>query len=101
MNEHSGILVCGDAMVDEYWYGEVERISPEAPVPVVRVLRKELRAGAAANVHANCVSLGCTSVFSATLETARKIRVVGKAQQVARVDFDEEPLLEDVENLER
>ena len=42
------VLVVGDAMLDRYWYGAVDRISPEAPVPVVRVTRTEERIGAAA-----------------------------------------------------
>ena len=44
------VLVVGDAMLDRYWYGAVDRISPEAPVPVVRVTREEERIGGAANV---------------------------------------------------
>ena len=52
------VLVVGDVMLDRYWYGAVDRISPEAPVPVVRVTREEERAGGAANVAYNAVSLG-------------------------------------------
>ena len=52
------VLVVGDAMLDRYWYGAVDRISPEAPVPVVRVTRTEERIGAAANVAYNIVTLG-------------------------------------------
>lgn len=51
------VLVVGDTMLDRYWYGAVERISPEAPVPVVRVTRTEERIGAAANVAYNIVTL--------------------------------------------
>ncbi|MEO6103265.1 MAG: hypothetical protein ABIP44_06465, partial [Pseudoxanthomonas sp.] len=47
------VLVVGDAMLDRYWYGAVDRISPEAPVPVVRVTRTEERMGGAANVAYN------------------------------------------------
>ena len=52
------VLVVGDVMLDRYWYGAVERISPEAPVPVVRVTREENRLGGSANVAYNVVSLG-------------------------------------------
>jgi bifunctional ADP-heptose synthase (sugar kinase/adenylyltransferase) len=52
------MLVCGDAMVDLYWFGEVPRISPEAPVPVVKLVRSEEQAGAAANVARNCEAMG-------------------------------------------
>src|SRR3954451_23844336 len=52
------VLVVGDAMLDRYWYGAVDRISPEAPVPVVRVSREEERMGGAANVAYNIVTLG-------------------------------------------
>ena len=52
------VLVVGDAMLDRYWYGNVDRISPEAPVPVMRVTRIEERIGAAANVAFNVVSMG-------------------------------------------
>lgn len=55
---HSRVLVVGDVMLDRYWFGEVERISPEAPVPVVRVARREDRLGGAANVARNVAALG-------------------------------------------
>ena len=52
------ILVAGDVMLDRYWFGEVERISPEAPVPVVTVRETDERLGGAANVARNMTSLG-------------------------------------------
>ena len=52
------VLVVGDVMLDRYWYGAVDRISPEAPVPVVRITREENRLGGCANVAYNVVSLG-------------------------------------------
>src|SRR3990167_8663464 len=81
------ILVCGDSMEDIYWWGEVNRISPEAPVPCVRVEREETRPGAAANVAKNCEALGA-DVTLVAVQGARKIRVVARNQQVVRVDFD-------------
>ena len=54
------VLVVGDIMLDRYWFGEVERISPEAPVPVVHVARREDRLGGAANVARNAVALGAS-----------------------------------------
>src|SRR4051812_32505807 len=57
--------VIGDVMLDTYWWGHVERISPEAPVPVVALDKRELRIGGAGNVALNLVSLGAmTSIFS-------------------------------------
>lgn len=78
-------------MLDKYWFGDVERISPEAPVPVVKMGRMEDRPGAAANVAANCVAMGveCNTLYSGSLEPVVKIRVIARQQQVARVDFDE------------
>jgi D-glycero-beta-D-manno-heptose-7-phosphate kinase len=113
------VLVIGDAMLDRYWFGAVERISPEAPVPVVRIEREEERLGGAANVALNVRSLGtqvalmsaigddregarligllaragvraCVST-DARLRTIVKLRVIGRAQQLLRVDFDQEP----------
>src|SRR5436190_16323266 len=55
---HARMLVVGDVMLDRYWFGEVERISPEAPVPVVKVSRTEERPGGAANVARNAAALG-------------------------------------------
>ena len=52
------VLVVGDVMLDRYWYGSVDRISPEAPVPVVRITKEEDRLGGSANVAFNGVSLG-------------------------------------------
>jgi rfaE bifunctional protein kinase chain/domain len=83
------VLVVGDAVLDRYWFGDVRRISPEAPVPVVRMLRVEERAGAAENVARNIKSLGgeCDTLFSDS-ERIVKLRVIASQQQVCRVDFD-------------
>lgn len=113
------VLVVGDAMLDRYWYGTVERISPEAPVPVVRVTRTEERVGGAANVASNIVALGAkaslltlvgddeashklealvtscgiTPYFGrdAQLKTTVKLRVIGRQQQLIRLDFENTP----------
>src|SRR5688572_23074417 len=76
------VLVVGDAMLDRYWHGAVERISPEAPVPVVKVTREEERIGAAANVAYNVSTLGAQASF---------LRVIGRQQQLLRMDFENEP----------
>ena len=109
-------------MLDRYWFGEVERVSPEAPVPVVRVRATQERLGGAANVARNvealgvgtgllsvvgddeagrCVSglLGETSIqpylhTDASLATTVKLRVVGRQQQMLRVDFENQPVAE-------
>ena len=113
------VLVVGDAMLDRYWFGKVERISPEAPVPVVRVLREEIRLGGAANVALNVKTLGahCTLLSvvgddtagrelrhlleqqevaavlgtDPQLMTVVKLRVIGRSQQLLRVDFENQP----------
>ena len=113
------VLVVGDAMLDRYWYGAVDRISPEAPVPVVRVTRVEERVGGAANVASNIVALGAraslltvvgddeashqlealvansgiTPYFGrdARLKTTVKLRVIGRQQQLIRLDFESTP----------
>jgi rfaE bifunctional protein kinase chain/domain len=113
------VLVVGDAMLDRYWYGAVDRISPEAPVPVVRVTREEERIGGAANVAYNVVTLGAqaslltvtgdddasrkleslvartgiTPYFGrdAALKTTVKLRVIGRQQQLLRLDFENTP----------
>ena len=113
------VLVVGDAMLDRYWYGAVDRISPEAPVPVVRVTRTEERVGGAANVASNIVALGAkaslltvvgddeashqlealvansgiTPYFGrdTRLKTTVKLRVIGRQQQLIRLDFENTP----------
>jgi D-glycero-beta-D-manno-heptose-7-phosphate kinase len=113
------ILVVGDVMLDRYWHGAVERISPEAPVPVVRVEREELRLGGAANVALNVRTLGPQATLLTVvgqdepaqqlrrllqergietvlrddrqLHTIVKLRVIGRAQQLIRIDFENEP----------
>ncbi len=113
------VLVVGDVMLDRYWFGEVERISPEAPVPVVRVVKREDRLGGAANVARNIVALGAKAtlvglvgqdeaalrmrelLIQAGIEahliadsahpTTLKMRVLGKQQQLLRIDFEEKP----------
>lgn len=61
------VVVVGDVMLDNYWWGGVERISPEAPVPVVHIRRKESRLGGAANVALNCKSLGAKVTLASVL----------------------------------
>jgi rfaE bifunctional protein kinase chain/domain len=113
------VLVVGDAMLDRYWFGAVERISPEAPVPVVLVQREEERLGGAANVALNVRHLGAQATLlsvmgddeparavmrlleregvarilgqDAALRTTIKLRVVGRSQQLLRVDFENQP----------
>jgi len=113
------VLVVGDVMLDRYWHGAVERISPEAPVPVVRVEREELRLGGAANVALNVRTLGAQATLLTVvgqdepaqqlrrllherdiatvlrddkqLHTIVKLRVIGRAQQLIRIDFENEP----------
>jgi D-glycero-beta-D-manno-heptose-7-phosphate kinase len=113
------VLVAGDVMLDRYWFGEVTRISPEAPVPVVRITRMEERPGGAANVARNAAALGAQVRLLAvvgrdesgaslaslltqegvdarlttdpTLDTTVKLRVVGRQQQVVRIDFEKAP----------
>jgi D-glycero-beta-D-manno-heptose-7-phosphate kinase len=121
------VLVVGDAMLDRYLYGSVDRISPEAPVPVVRVTRQEERLGGAANVALNIKSLGALATLitvvgedepahrlqqllsgqgievllgrDAKLHTSVKLRVIGRAQQLLRVDFEDPPDHEVLSNM--
>jgi rfaE bifunctional protein kinase chain/domain len=113
------LLVAGDVMLDRYWFGEVSRISPEAPVPVVKIARTEERPGGAANVARNAAALGAAvgllSVVGedeagdslrrlverdsiaailrrdATISTTVKLRVIGRQQQLLRIDFETMP----------
>jgi D-glycero-beta-D-manno-heptose-7-phosphate kinase len=115
----SRILVVGDVMLDRYWHGDVNRISPEAPVPVVHIQREEVRLGGAANVALNISTLGArVSLLStvgadeaaatlrklltdhhisaeldedAGMDTIVKLRVIGRSQQMLRIDFEKEP----------
>jgi len=112
----ANVLVVGDSMLDRYWYGGVERISPEAPVPVIAVTRSDERAGGAANVARNvrafgarCMLLsiagddrdadslqallaaegiGCQLYRDKLVNTTVKLRVVSRNQQLLRIDFE-------------
>lgn len=111
------VLVAGDAILDRYWHGDVDHISREAPVPIVRVTREEERLGGAANAALNIRSLGAAATLLAihgaddhrdaaslrtllaaqhittagptdpALPTTVKLRIVGRAQQLLRADF--------------
>ena len=113
------VLVVGDVMLDRYWFGNVARISPEAPVPVVHVTRSEERPGGAANVARNAAALGAHVTLlsvvgrdeagaqlakllkrdkvsarlhrDAGINTTVKLRVIGRQQQLLRVDFETTP----------
>ncbi|MYN30195.1 D-glycero-beta-D-manno-heptose-7-phosphate kinase [Duganella sp. CY42W] len=106
-------------MLDRYWFGDVSRISPEAPVPVVRIARREARLGGAANVARNAAALGAQAGLlgivgddeagdevqllledggirsylkrDAAISTIIKLRVIGRQQQMVRIDFEEAP----------
>lgn len=110
------VLVCGDLMLDRYWHGATHRISPEAPVPVVRIDEQEDRPGGAANVALNIASLGgrvrllglvgadeeagvlaallqahgvdCAFEVSEGRRTITKLRVLSQHQQLLRMDFE-------------
>src|SRR5580692_8268949 len=72
----SRVLVVGDVMLDRYWFGDVNRISPEAPVPVVHVNRTEERLGGAANVARNAATLGAQTSLLCVIgddEPAKKL----------------------------
>jgi rfaE bifunctional protein kinase chain/domain len=114
---HTKIGVVGDIMLDTYWWGSVDRISPEAPVPIVSLQRKETRVGGAANVALNLRALGApTTLFavigndaegkelngllneagintkyiheSDTRVTTNKVRIMGRNQQMMRLDHE-------------
>lgn len=112
------VLVVGDVMLDRYWTGTTSRISPEAPVPVVRVSDSEDRAGGAANVAANAVAVGARASLVGLVgkddagdslehccrragidakfqrdaaRTTVKLRVLAQHQQLLRLDFEETP----------
>ena len=113
------VLVVGDVMLDRYWFGDVSRISPEAPVPVVLVRSEEERPGGAANVAWNCVALGAQAQLlsvvgkdesgvrlaqlvrnegiraklhrDGSIQTTQKLRVIGRQQQLLRIDFERLP----------
>ena len=115
----SRILVVGDVMIDSYWHGDVARISPEAPVPVVHIQREEVRLGGAANVALNIRTLGARVTLLSTvgvddaastlkrlleekdisaelhedagMDTIVKLRIIGRYQQMLRIDFETEP----------
>lgn len=115
--ESARVLVVGDVMLDRYWYGTASRISPEAPVPVVRVEQVEERPGGAGNVAQNVAALGagatvigitgedeaaenlsqhlsksgveCLFLRSPSCSTITKLRVLSQHQQLIRLDFEE------------
>lgn len=113
------VLIVGDVMLDRYWFGDVERISPEAPVPVARINRTEERVGGAANVARNIASLGGQAHLLAVvgqdeagntldnllkrdhikanlyrdpeISTTVKLRIIARQQQLIRLDFEDQP----------
>ena len=84
--EAARVLVVGDAMLDRYWFGAVERISPEAPVPVVLVQREEERLGGAANVALNVRSLGARATLLTVMGDDEPARVVVRLLQERGVE---------------
>lgn len=113
------LLVVGDSMLDRYWFGDANRISPEAPVPVVRVVRSQDRLGGASNVALNIRNVGAQVALMSvvgydeagdsirrllseaditpklhvdpSIKTTVKLRLVARQQQIVRVDFEETP----------
>ncbi len=121
------VLVVGDLMLDRYWWGTVSRISPEAPVPIVRLRKSTFAVGGAANVAANVAGLGAEAfliglvgtdeeakrfaevllesnvsdkylIYSDTRPTTVKTRVIAHSQQVLRLDQEENSELSDSES---
>ena len=81
------VLVVGDVMLDRYWYGDVNRISPEAPVPVVHVVKEEDRLGGAANVANNVAALGAQVTLMTALGEDDPARVVRDLLKSCGIDF--------------
>lgn len=131
LNKFNGlkVLVVGDVMIDAYYFGKVERISPEAPVPVVAVENKEIRLGGAANVAMNLVALGAKPVVCSVIGTDKdgddlielfqqhgvgtsgifrskerattvKLRVISQATQMLRIDTEDTKPINDFESFE-
>lgn len=125
--QEANVLVVGDVMLDRYWHGAANRVSPEAPVPVVKVGNQEDRPGGAGNVALNIAALGsaasligvvgkddtgrdlqsrltaagvyCDFLTSRDKPTITKLRVISQHQQLIRVDFEETFDAEDIEGL--
>ena len=123
------VLVVGDVMLDRYWFGDVSRISPEAPVPIAKIDHIDQRAGGAANVARNIVALGGQAVLLSvigddeagdqlqqlmqhnqvqthflrdkTIATTVKLRVVARNQQLIRLDFEDAPTHEVLNSVTR
>lgn len=109
-------------MLDRYWRGDVDRLSQEAPVPVIKMGTEEHRAGAAANVALNCAALGAQVTLigivgqdegaeivrgivnkagvkqillaDGSIKTTQKLRVIGRGQQIVRIDFEQRPKID-------
>jgi rfaE bifunctional protein kinase chain/domain len=120
------VLIVGDVMLDRYWWGSVSRISPEAPVPVVRLERESIAAGGAANVAANVVGLGAETflvgivgddseakdlaeilensnispdylISLSNRQTSVKTRIIAHSQQVVRLDQENTSAISEIE----
>lgn len=122
--KNAKVLVVGDVMLDRYWFGEVDRISPEAPVPVVHINQEQDCLGGAANVARNIVSLGgqvslvgivgadkvghelidlleahsidAHLIVDPAIPSILKMRILGRQQQLIRIDFEAKPQLDTV-----
>ena len=121
------VLIVGDVMLDKYYFGEVHRISPEAPVPITRVIKEKETLGGAGNVAHNLALLGCTTLLAGVVgrdehrtgllrlldsknicheglvikqgPTTTKLRVIGGHQQMMRLDFEEvHPIEQEIED---
>lgn len=118
--KNARVLVVGDVMLDRYWFGDVSRISPEAPVPVLKVSKVDERPGGAANVARNIAALGAQATLLSvvgddeagscleklltgqggvnallhrdpTISTIVKLRAIARQQQLLRIDFETPP----------
>src|SRR5690554_4492258 len=121
------VLIIGDVMIDAYYWGKVNRISPEAPVPIVNVIKREARMGGAANVALNIQAMGATPILCAAIgkdeegkvfkdllaacgqqshgiltlpkrQTTKKTRIIGNNHQMLRVDAEDITPLNDKES---
>ena len=120
--DSASVMIVGDAMLDRYWHGDTQRISAEAPIPVVDVNLIEDRPGGAANVALNVVTLGAratlvaavgkdeagrvltgklhgagvlTRMIETSYRTTTKLRIVSQSQQLIRADFEDNPVITD------